>query len=81
MKPKKILIYYFSGTGNTERVSNLFLKEFENHGVQTSVIAIEDALKRKSLVLTKNIDIIGFGHPVHAFSAPRIFIDFLNIIP
>ena len=44
MKPKKILIYYFSGTGNTERVSNLFLKEFENHGVQSSVIEIDDSL-------------------------------------
>jgi ferredoxin/flavodoxin len=81
MNTKKILIYYFSGSGNTECVSNLFLKEFENHGVQTRVIAIEDVLNRKYSFLSNDIDLIGFGHPVHAFGAPRIFIDFIKSIP
>lgn len=81
MKTQKIIIYYFSGTANTKRVSDMFSKEFENHGDNCRVAAIEDVLKRKALVPSKNFDIIGFGHPVHAFGAPRIFIEFIKSLP
>ena len=81
MKPKKIFIYYFSGTGNTELVSHLFYTEFEKIGIKTDIIAIEDILKRKSSLIIKGYDFIGFGHPVHAFSAPRIYFQFIKSLP
>ena len=81
MNSKNICIYFFSGTGNTELVSQLFRTEFENLGIKTDIIAIEDVLKGKSSLIIKNNAIIGFGHPVHAFSAPRIFFEFIKSLP
>ncbi|MHA1931679.1 MAG: EFR1 family ferrodoxin, partial [Promethearchaeota archaeon] len=81
MNPKKICIYYFSGTGNTELVSQLFCTEFEKQGVKTDVVAVEDVLNGKSPITMKNYGIIGFGHPVHAFGAPRIYLEFIKSLP
>jgi len=81
MNPKKICIYFFSGTGNTELVSQLFCKEFTKQGAKTDVIAIEEVLKGRRLLNVRNYDILGFGHPVHAFSAPRIYFEFIKNLP
>jgi ferredoxin len=81
MNPKKICIYYFSGTGNTELISQLFYAEFAKHGVKTEIIAVEDVLKGKSSITIKNYDFIGFAHPVHAFGPPKIYLDFIKSLP
>ncbi|MHA2039520.1 MAG: EFR1 family ferrodoxin [Promethearchaeota archaeon] len=81
MNPKKICIYYFSGTGNTELISHLFCIEFEKQGVKTDIIAVEDVLNGKSSITKKNYEFIGFGHPVHAFGAPRIYLEFIKSLP
>ena len=70
----KILICYFSGTGNTKRVVDKFaecLKENEN----------EVTLQRVEHEFNLNIedfDLIGFGYPVHAFNAPEIILKFVK---
>lgn len=81
MNPKKICIYYFSGTGNTELVSHLFCSEFAKHGVKANMITVEDVLKGKTSISMKNHDFIGFAHPVHAFGPPKIFIEFIKRLP
>jgi ferredoxin len=73
-------IFYFSGTGNTKIISNLLKEEFLKYKVNIDLLAIEDVLKHKKSLNTK-YDIIGFGNPVHAFSAPRIFFEFLKMLP
>ena len=81
MNPKKICIYYFSGTGNTELISHLFCTEFAKQGVKTDIIAVEDVLKGKSSIAIKNYDAIGFAHPVHAFGPPKIYLEFIKSLP
>jgi ferredoxin len=81
MNLKKICIYYFSGTGNTELVSNLFCKEFNKYNAKVDAIPVENILKGKTSINVKDYDILGLGHPVHAFSAPRIFFEFIESLP
>jgi flavodoxin len=81
MHIQKIGIFYFSGTGNTKIVANLFANEFQNKGFSTKLIPIEDVLNKKLALTIGDYDLLGFGHPVHAFSAPNIFFDFLDKLP
>lgn len=78
---KSIGIFYFSGTGNTEIVTNLLKKEFNEKGIDIELAKIEDFTRKKIAVNTEKYDIIGIGHPVHAFNAPRIIFAFVNLLP
>ena len=81
MPIQKIGIFYFSGTGNTKIVANLYANEFQNKGFDTNLIPIENNLRKNLVPVTSDYDILGFGHPVHAFSALKIFFDFLDRLP
>ena len=62
---KKAIIYLFSATGNTEKVTKFFAEGLINNGVRTEVKKIEDGEDFKSA------DYIGIAYPIHAFSAPE----------
>jgi len=81
MHIQKIGIFYFSGTGNTKIVANLYANEFQNKGFDTNLFPIENILRKKLTLSMSDYDILGFGHPVHAFSGPKIFFDFLDRLP
>lgn len=81
MKPVSIGIFYFSGTGNTKIVAELFEKEFKSNGANVKIIAIEDILRKRVPLVINKYDIIGMGYPIHAFNAPKIFFDFIDRIP
>lgn len=78
---EKILIYFFSGTGNTEIIAQLFREEFTKKGCEVSICAIEKTTKSCTFTNINSYDIIGFGHPVHAFGAPAIFHQFIKRLP
>ena len=80
LKSKNICIFYFSGTGNTKIITNLLIDEFLKCDVNIDVVAIEDVLNHR-VHMNLNYDLFGFGHPVHAFSAPRIFFEFIKMLP
>lgn len=42
---KSVVIYYFSGTGNTEIVANMIQEEFSQHQYAVDLIRMEDVLK------------------------------------
>lgn len=81
MNINKIGIYYFSGTGNTKLMAELFCKQFKINKINTDLIPIEDIIRKKRPVNIDKYDLIGFGYPVHAFSAPQIFFDFIYYLP
>lgn len=74
----QFIIFYFSGTGNTEIISEEIKKrlEIKNHNVE--LISIEDTVKIENVSLKNKI--IGFGFPVYKFSYPDIFNNVLPII-
>jgi flavodoxin/NAD-dependent dihydropyrimidine dehydrogenase PreA subunit len=78
---KNIKICYFSGTGNTKMVAELFEAEFETAGVETEIIRIERLFENKIELDIENYDLIGIGYPVHALDAPQIIYDFIALLP
>ncbi len=74
----KICIFYFSGTGNTEIITNLLQKELNNLNADVIVMKIETIIKKKIKVKTEKYDLIGIGYPIHAFNAPKIVYDFVH---
>jgi ferredoxin/flavodoxin len=77
----QIGIFVFSGTGNTRLAADLLRSALGAGGARVDLLAIEDFTRNgKSLDLIR-YDMIGIGHPVHAFNAPRIVYRFLELLP
>lgn len=74
----KILICYFSGTGNTQKIVDLyayiFAKQYDDDVI---VCRMEDEFKYD----INDFDLLGFGYPVHAFNAPSIALQFCKKLP
>ena len=65
----KILICYFSGTGNTQKIVDCYANIFTTqYGDDVTLIRMEDDFKYD----VNDFDLIGIGYPVHAFNAPSI---------
>ena len=70
----KICIVYFSGTGNTKRIIELWTKALENNSVEYDTFNVESTDPEK---LNLSIyDKVAFAYPVHAFNAPLIMLEF-----
>lgn len=70
----KILICYFSGTGNTKRVVDKFAECLEENENEVTLQRVEHEFNLN----IEDFDLIGFGYPVHAFNAPEIILDFVK---
>lgn len=74
----RILIYYFTGSGNTKKVLNVFQNEFAKDGHFSEFVKIENQIYNPDLKKEINYDeydLIGVGYPIHAFNAPEIMLD------
>jgi ferredoxin/flavodoxin len=80
-QPLTIGIFFFSGTGNTKAVAEMLATSFKEHGCTVDTVAIDEILKNNKNVEIEKYDIVGFGYPVHALNAPRIFFEFLRQLP
>ncbi len=74
-------LFTFSGTGNTQVVAELLAKEFEHHGAHVELTRIEHVLQGKARFEPEAYDLVGIGHPIHGFDAPRIVYDFVDALP
>lgn len=72
----RILLYVFSGTGNTLKVASLY-KQYLNAEVTVYRIAKSSPPPPP----TDDYDLIGFGYPIHAFSAPEPILKFAKELP
>ena len=82
----KVLICYFSGTGNTHKVADKFVSCLTEHNHEVVSVAVESLLGDKTLpdsflTQVKNADLVGFGYPIHAFNAPAIMLEFAKRLP
>lgn len=66
-------IIYFSGTGNTEYISKLFMDEFKLNNIKTRLTDIT-----KKRFITNNFKFLVLGAPVYADFYPRYFINWIN---
>lgn len=70
-------IFYFSGTGNTERVVKTWLSALDAERIEAEAFRIEDA----PAVDIDAYDKLGIAYPIHAFNAPEIVLDFSKGLP
>jgi ferredoxin len=76
----KIIIYYFSGTGNAKSVA-LWIKQFaETNNVDTNIINIAKLEKRKGIIIPPNT-LVGLCSPTHGFNFPPIVLNFIFRFP
>ncbi|MFA6829442.1 MAG: EFR1 family ferrodoxin [Bacilli bacterium] len=75
---KKLIIYVFSGTGNTLKIASLY-QDYLKDEYQTQIYLIDG--ENENIPSPHDFDLIGLGYPIHAFNAPEIFCDFLKKLP
>ncbi len=73
----KIAIFYFSGTGNTQKVAQAYQRYFEEQGNECGLFPLPH---KEQVDLTK-YDLVGFGYPIHSFNAPQIMLKFAKSLP
>lgn len=77
----RIVIYYFSGTGNTARIAELMQSEFCGKDQECEIIPIESITLNEEPLRMQGYDLVGIGYPVHAMDAPQIVYDFIDLLP
>ncbi len=73
----KIGIFFFSGTGNTKKIAELYKREIESAGNQVELYS----LPLKQEVDFSSFEMLGIGYPIHAFNAPKIVLKFAKSLP
>lgn len=73
----KILIIYFSGTGNTEKVAKQYKAAFEQQSAQVDLVSLPLGEEKIDF---NGYDLIGFGYPIHAFNPPSNVLRFAKSI-
>ncbi len=75
-----ICIYYFSGTGNSRRVSEWIKKSAYDKGYKVESIDISKT-KRRDVPKPSDDTMIGFCSPTHGFNLPPVMMHFLLFFP
>lgn len=81
---KNTAIFYFSGTGNTEVVTELLKDAFMQRSVSVDLFRIEQTIPSKT---DKGIDlnpydVIGIAYPIYGGGTPRLITDFVkHVLP
>ncbi len=80
VKYNKLIIYYFSGTGNAKNASLWILKSAEEKGLKTQLINIDrfESIERPDII---EKTLIGFCSPTHGFNLPPIVLKFIRKFP
>lgn len=78
--PQKVSIFYFSGTGNAQRIAFWFSEFAEKKGLHCKIFDIAkcDVKSLPDLIVNALILIIS---PIHGFNFPKITLDFIRHFP
>lgn len=77
----KILIYTFSGTGNTFLTADYIAGALREKGVSVDLFKIEDIINNDENIKLDGVSHILIGYPIHAFNSPKIVVDFSKKLP
>lgn len=67
----KVLILYFSATGNTASIAKVIEKEFTEMGAEVTISDITPHAARKREIDLEPYQAVLFGSPIHSWRAPR----------
>jgi ferredoxin len=76
----KLIIYFFSGTGNAKTASHWIAEKAKSRGILTEVIRIDKNTPVPRERFEENT-LVGFCFPTHGFNTPPIVIDFIRRFP
>jgi len=77
----QIVIFYFSGTGNTWWVSEELIRQFVKLGYRARAYSIENISINQALELIQDSEIAGFAYPVHGSDLPLTMKEFILQLP
>ena len=72
----KVVLYVFSGTGNTLKVASLI-----KQNLNADVTVYRISAKSGKAPSPEGFDLVGIGYPIHAFNAPEPVLKFVNSLP
>jgi NAD-dependent dihydropyrimidine dehydrogenase PreA subunit len=79
---KRLLLIFWSGTGNTLLVARLLRESFLRRGISCDMLDMAPpqapACGKESRFNTGDYDIIGLGYPVYAYNAPAVFLKYVK---
>jgi len=76
----KLIIYYFTGTGNALAAAKWMEETAQKRQVATEILQITPSLQIHTEDIPTN-SLIGFCYPTHGFNAPPIVVDFCLRFP
>jgi flavodoxin/Pyruvate/2-oxoacid:ferredoxin oxidoreductase delta subunit len=77
---KKVVLFYFSGTGNTWWVTCKLTEALGQLGMDTSMYSVESLQSGQADRLIAECHVVGFGFPVHGSDVPEVMKDFMQKI-
>lgn len=77
---KKILIYFFSGTGNAKRIALWIYESATEIGIECHLMNIAHEPLKQNAAVDKDALLI-FISPIHGFNYPKITLDFIRRFP
>ncbi|MCF8378908.1 MAG: EFR1 family ferrodoxin [Bacteroidales bacterium] len=80
MKYTKIIVYYFSGTGNAKQAAEWIVAFGNNLGLESKLVNISDTKGINISEYRSNV-LLGFCYPTHGFNAPPVVLKFINNFP
>lgn len=78
---KNAVIFYFTGTGNTQEVLLMLVRALDMEGFKTDCLQIDNCTAKSNTLDFAKYDAIGIGYPVWAFNAPEVVERFLKTLP
>ena len=80
IKFRKLIIYYFSGTGNAKNTAFWIEEEAKKQGIESEIINISKVQNIQAKQIGENT-LIGFVSPTHGFHFPEIMRKFIKNFP
>jgi flavodoxin/NAD-dependent dihydropyrimidine dehydrogenase PreA subunit len=76
----KVLILYFSATGNTGKIAKVIEERFKESGCDVSVADITSESSRQEKIDLEPYQAVVFGAPIHSSRAPRVVREWLRTL-
>lgn len=79
-KYKHLVIYFFSGTGNSKKSAEWIAEKGREHGIQVNLVNIDRFEEPEIPAITGKV-LFGFCAPTHGFNMPPIMLKFISKFP
>ncbi len=76
-----LVLFYFSGTGNTRYIARRICDTLNEHGYEATAISIENLNSMEARIQIDNSSVVGLGWPIYGSDIPAIMQSFIKSMP